>query len=231
MKIGENEVADTLIESELKTRGMRIVKDEDYISKAEQSAVVAKMRSLLGDKMDSPEKLAEMVKAYEEHERSSKSQLELAVAQAKELEKALLEERGRVQQAKLEMRKRDVDAWFAEGMEVTGVKVMEPILGPFKQDFLKLKDEEIQNVEFLKGLVVDRITKASEIQKDQLARLGLNGISSNDSRPTSFGGGDTNFQTKQSPGMQIQNPNDLFEIQRKGAASPVSIPIFGERKQ
>lgn len=228
MRIGEIEVADSLVEEYFKKAGQRVVKEDEWISKAEQANLVAKARGVLGDQFNDIDGLAAIVKAHKENENKSKSQLELALAANKEMEKALNTYKGEVQNAKLAMRRKDVDEWFREGQEALKTPVIEPILRPFKEELYGLKDEEVQNIEFLRSAVKERLERAAEIQKGELAKLGLAGISAEDAK-TSFGGGQTNVSVKESKGVQITNPIDLWGISKQGAASPMGVPIYSQR--
>jgi hypothetical protein len=219
MRIGETEIPDVALEAALKASGQRLVKEEDYTSKAEQAAIVAKLRAALGDRVGNIDELAGIVKAHDENVIKSKSQVELATAAAKELEKQLAAERGNLQNLKMQMRKRDIDEWFREGQEVFNTKIIEPILEPFKKELLNLKDEEIQNVELVKGIIKEKLDKAGEIQKGELVRLGLAGISPSEGQ--SFGGGQTNLTVKESKGVAINNATDLWSISKQAAASPM----------
>lgn len=225
IKIGETEIPEAALTEALKANGQRIVKEDDFISKATQGAELAKLRSEIGDLPLTD--LANIVKAHKENELKSKSQVELATAAAKELEKQLIAARGETANMKLAMRKRDVDEWFREGQEAFGVKVIEPILAPFKAELYEIKDEEAQNVEFLKSAVKQRLDKAAEIQKGELARLGLAGITQNASEGQSFGGGQV--QVKASQGQQITGANDLFSILKGGSANPMNAGIWTKK--
>lgn len=225
MLIAGTEVPETVLLEAIKASGQRIVKEDDYISKATQSAELAKLRSGIGDlPLD---ELSQIVKTHKENEMKSKSQVELATAAAKEMEKLLLAERGNLTKMKLDIRKRDVDEWFRDAQDAFGVKVIDPILSPFKQEFYELKDEQVADIEFLKAAVKEKLEKAQEIQKGELAKLGLAGITQTEAG-ASFGGGQVNI--KDSGGKQISNPNDLFNILKDGAANPMNAGIWGKKK-
>lgn len=227
MRIGETEVSDDVIGAELKKAGNRIVSESDFVSKAEQANLVAKARSILGDKFDNLDELARIVKAHEENENKSKSQLELALAANKEMEKLLSTYKGEAQKAKIDVRRREVDDMFKEAQEHFNTKVIEPILKPFKEDLYNVKEEEMQNAEFMRAAIKERLDRAAEIQKGELSKLGLAGISAEEAKNSSFGGGQVVM--KESSGRQITGKADLWGISKETAATPMGIPLFAKK--
>lgn len=225
MKIGEYEIPDSAIEEAIKASGKRVVEKEDYERKAEAAADLAKFRKVTGDDR-SIEDIQKIINEHEEAQKKNKTQAELALAEAKRLEKELKAKEAELTATKLEVKKRDVKSYFDQAMEMSGIKVIEPILEPYRAKFYDL-DEAKFTKEQLQEEVVKALTQASDIQKGELQRLGLHGISPEQN--ASFGGGMTSFgpvEIKTPARKDITSPMDMFEILRQTSASPTGAPLL-----
>jgi hypothetical protein len=182
---------------------------------------LAKFRKVTGDNR-SVEDIEKIIKAYEEAENKNKTQTELLMAETKRLQDALKVKDGEIKLAQLEVTKRDVKQYFEQAMEANKLKVIDPILEPFRQEFYTM-DQTGLTPETLKEKVNQAILKASELQKGELARLGLNGITP---EPTgqSFGAGYSINVTPNS-GRSAASETDLFAIMRETSATPMGIPL------
>ena len=227
MKIGEYDIPDSAIEDAIKASGKRVVEKEDYERKAEAAADLAKFRKVTGDDR-SIDEIQKIIHEHEEAQKKNKTQAELALAEANRLEKKTKELEAELTATRLEVKKRDVKSFFEQAMDGTGIKVIEPILEPYRAKFYDL-DESKFTPETLKEEVVKALSQAAEIQKGELQRLGLSGISPEEN--ASFGGGMTNFgpmEVKTPARKDITSPMDMFEIMRQTSASPTMAPIFSK---
>src|SRR3990172_1884717 len=222
MLINGLEVPDSAMEAALKAAGKRVVEEDDYIKKAEASKDLAKFRAVTGESR-SIEDIEKIIKAHEENDKKNKTQVELLTAEVRRLQELALAKDGEVKKAQKEVRKRDVDRYFNEAMVANKLTIIEPILAPFKQEFYDV-DETGITPEILKKKVEEALVRAGELQKGELARLGLQGIPSD--QASSFGGGQVNITP--SKGVNITNPNVLWDMLGKTSASPSGSPLFKE---
>jgi hypothetical protein len=224
MKVGDLEIPDSALEAALKATGKRVVEEEDYKSKASAANDLAKFRKVTGDGR-SVEEIEGIVKAYEEAQNKNKTQVELLTAETKRLQKELTAQAGEVKKAQLEVRKRDVKSYFEQAMEANSLKVIDPILEPFRQEFYTLDEANI-TPEILRERVGQALLKASEIQTGELARLGINGRSPEPAGP-SFGAGVASV----TPGnaRSASSEVDLFKIMRETSAGPLGAALSAKR--
>lgn len=219
MKVGDLEIPDSAIEAELKKLGKRFVDDDDYQKKASAAADLAKFRKITGEDR-SIEDIDKIIKQFEDNERKQKTQAELALAEAKRLEKELKEAKANATALQFEIRKRDVTKYFDQVMTETGVRVIDPILEPERKRFYELDPSSV-TPEQLKEQVTQSLLRAQELQSGELAKLGFHGISPDQAQSFTVGGG----ITSKVPGVsQAQNEGDMWAIMSKGAASPLGIP-------
>jgi len=223
MKIGDLEVPDSAVEAALKSLGKRVADEDDYIKKAEAAADLAKFRKVTGDDR-SIEDIKKIIEAHEEASKKNKTQTELLMAETKRLQDALEVQKGEVKKAQIEVRKRDVKQYFDEAMKANKMPIIDPIIEPFRQEFYELDDTTI-TPEVLKAKVNDAIQKAAELQKGELLKLGLTGVSPD--AVSSFGAGFTNPTLQVTP-QRVQtaaSEGDLFNIMREASATPMGVPL------
>lgn len=227
MKIGDLEIPDSAVEDALKQRGMRLVERDDYEKKAAAAADLAKFRKVTGDDR-SIDDIQKIINEHEEAQKKNKTQAELALAEAKRLEKEKKALEAELTQTRLEVRKRDVKAFFEQASQASGIKVIDPILEPYRAKFY---DADISNItpEQFKEQVIQALTQASEIQKGELQRLGLHGISP-DEHQTSFGGGMTPLTPEVNMTPGANGPLDFWKIMRETSASPMGVPLLKDTK-
>ena len=221
MKIGDIEVPDSAVEDFIKKSGKRIVDDDDYQKKASAAADLAKFRKVTGEDR-SIEEIDKIIKEHSENERKQKTQAELALAEAKRLEKLVKETEAKASALEFEIRKRDVTSYFEKVMAETGVKVIDPILEPERQKFYSIDPSSV-TPEQLKEQVTQALLKAQTLQVGELAKLGFQGISPDQAQGFSVGGG----ITPKVPGVSqtpFTSETDMWAIMQKGAASPLGIP-------
>lgn len=221
MKIGDMEIPDAAIEDVIKKSGKRIVESDDYEKKAAAAADLAKFRKVTGDER-SIDEIDKIIKAYEESEKKNKTQAELALAEAKRLEKEWKTAQGEVKKLQMEVRKRDVTEYFNQAQAATGIKIIEPILESFRKPFYEMEDGSV-TPEQLKEQVAQALSKAADIQKGELLKLGLQGIAPENA--ASFSGGSMKMNVAASPGVEIGGPQDLFNIMRQTSATPMGVPL------
>jgi hypothetical protein len=227
MKVGDLEIPDSAVEAVLKASGKRIVEDSDYIKKSEAANDLAKFRAVTGDGR-SIEELQGILKAHEESQQKNKTQVELLMAEVnRQKEIIAARERDMLNQS-LEIKRRDVKQYFNEAMEANKLKIIEPILAPIREEIVGL-DENKLSPESLKQAVNDALKRADELQRGELMRLGLNGISQPE--PSSgFGSGYSSFQAPSGKGAEIKDVGDMFDIMRTTSAGPLGVPL-GSPKQ
>jgi predicted thioredoxin/glutaredoxin len=220
MKIGDLEVPDSAVEAALKAAGSRIVPQTDFESAMSAKADLAKFRKVTGENRPI-EEIDAILKAHAENEKKNKTEAELLKAEVKRLQDEMQAAAGREKLAQLEVKKRDVQKYFNEALQANGMKIIDPILEPFRAEFYNLDDSTV-TPEQLKAQVNQAIVKANELQKGELLRLGLSGGSVDSSGP-SFAPG--NMQTNRTPGYQAAGETDLFEIMRQTSATPLGLPL------
>jgi hypothetical protein len=225
MKIGDFEIPDSAVEDAFKSRGMRIVEGSDYEKKAAAAADLAKFRKVTGDDR-SIDDIQAIINEHEAAKKKNQTQAELALAEAVRLGKEKKAVEAELTLMKLEVRKRDVKSYFENAMQVSGIKVIDPILEPYRAQFYDL-DESKVTAEQLKEQVVQALTKASELQKGELQRLGLQGVSP-DEHGASFGGGMTFTQQETRQSKEV-GPLDFYKIMRETSATPLGVPLMRDK--
>lgn len=221
MKIGDVEIPDSAFDEYIKRSGKRVVDDDDYQKKASAAADLAKFRKVTGEDR-SIEEIDKIIKEHSENERKQKTQAELALAEAKRLQKLVTETEAKATALEFEIRKRDVTSYFERVMAETGVRVIDPILEPERQKFYSVDPGSV-TPEQLKEQVTQALLKAQTLQTGELAKLGFQGISPDQAGGFSVGGG----ITPKVPGVSqapFSSETDMWAIMQKGAASPLGIP-------
>lgn len=223
MLIAGVEVPDSAVEAAFKASGKRIVEESDYTKKAEAGNDLAKLRKVLGEGRDVGE-IESIIKAHEANEKKNKTESELLKSELQRLQAELTAKASEVQKRDFEIKKRDVDNYFKEAQEKTGIKVIEPILAEFKNEFYNMsaEDEAKFTPETLKERVTQTLAKAQELQKGELARLGINGSYPANSPSIANGV----FNNTPSLTRPVANENDLFAIMRETSATPSGAPLL-----
>jgi hypothetical protein len=226
MKIGDIEVPDQALEDVLKKSGKRLVDEKDYISKSEAAGDLAKFRAVTGESR-SVDDLAKILKAHDETVKAeadkankNKSEADLLRLEVEKVGKELIRIKKEADDAKFEVRKNTVNKFFDALMEETKVRVIEPILDEFRKPFYTL-DESAISQEDLVAKASLAITKASERQKAELARLGLGSAVAPTEENVPFGG----LVVTPAKGEKI---NDVYELLRRTSTSPMMSPFMAQ---
>lgn len=220
MKIGELEISDVAFEAFLKQSGKRVVEDSDYTKKAEAAADLAKFRAVTGESR-SIEDIGKILKAHEENEKKNKTESELLKGELDRLTKELTKREEAIKAAQLEVRRTQVDRHFEKQMELSGMKVIEPILNEFRKPFYEM-DESKLTQEQLAAQVNEALTKAAERQNQELQRLGLGNTAGavTPAAPVPFGG------VNVTPGRGVPLGADGVQAMlQSNAATPWSTPF------
>ena len=228
MLVGDIEVPDGALEAALKASGKRLIEQNEFEKAMGAAADWAKFRKVTGDQR-SVEDIEKLIRQAEENERKNKTQAELLTQEVQRLDKALKEKDGEIYRAKREMKSREIKDYFDEAQAKNNMRVIEPILAPFREKFLDL-DESQLTPEALKAQVNQALKQAQELQVGELARLGLAGITQSTSGP-SFAPGMTTIQQGPVPGVQAGNESDLFDIMKQTAANPLGAALGIPRPQ
>ena len=184
------------------------------------AADLAKFRKVTGENRPI-EEIDTILKAHEANEKKNKTESELLKAEVKRLQDEMLASAGREKLAQLEVKKRDVHKYFDEALAANKMKIIDPILEPFRAEFYNLDDSAL-TAEQVKEKVNAAILKANELQRGELLRLGLNGGSVDSSGP-SFAPGSASIN--RTPGFQAAGETDLYEIMRQTSATPMGLPL------